>query len=567
MILLVAGCSSGDDKSASGQHPKPAADKRPNILLLVLDDVGEAEMAPFGGEIPVPVMDSLAKTGVKFTDFHASPSCSPTRSMLYTGVDNHQAGLGNMAETLLPQQKGNPGYEGVLNNRVVTVAELLRDNGYHTYMTGKWHLGAGDEDPHNRGFEETFVLLEGMGGHFEPQVAYEGASNTYTRNGKVVDAPKDVFDAGNDTNQLIKFIDAHRADGKPFFADWAVRMAHDPLQAPADLIKQFKGRYDAGYDVLRKERVDRMKTMGLIPQNTSDAPSALGNELGGGDAEDRPANGPAESPAEAVKPWDQLSRDEQALQAREMEVYAAMLAEADIQIGRLFDHLRQIGQYDNTEIILLSDNGPNAETIAFYGADQINKRFNNSLGNIGNHDSFAMYGPGWADAGSGPYRLYKGFETEGGTRTPMIISGPGLARHGDTSDVFADVIDITPTILDMAGVKHPDTYSGRPVLPMQGTSMLPFLIGTQQTVHPIDQPIGAEMWGRAALFKGDWKLLWVEPPYGTGQWELHNLKTDVAERLDVSTEQPDKFKEMMADWDKYAKDDGLILALGHGIGG
>ncbi len=541
--VLLAGCSDSDDDDAA-PTTTAAPDERSNIMLLVLDDVGYTDLAPFGGEIEVPAIQSLAASGVTITDFHGAPNCSPSRAMYLTGVDNHKAGLGNMGETLLPQQQGKEGYEGILNNRVGTVAEILQENDYHTYMTGKWHLGRGDNDPFNRGFEDTFTLLQGLGGHFEVQVAFEGANSTYTEDGQEVAPPNGVFSATHDADELMGFVDENQADGKPFFAHWAVRMAHDPLQAPTDLIERFKGKYDAGYEVLRAERVARMKQMGLIPQDTVASPREP-----------------------SVRPWDELSPDEKARQSREMEVYAAMITAADMEIGRMVDHLREIGELDNTQIILMADNGPNAETIEFYGAEQINARYNNALDNIGHHDSFAMYGPGWAQAGAGPFRLWKGFETEGGTRTAMIVSGTDVTRTGQKADVFANAMDITPTILDMADVDHPDSVEGRPILPMQGKSMVPFLNGSQPTVHTADEAIGAEVWGRAALRKGDFKLLWVEPPFGSGQWALYNLKTDVAEANDLSQAEPARFAEMMADWDKYVQDNGLILALGNGIGG
>ncbi len=540
--MLLAGCS---DSDGDGDEAAPPADSRPNIVLLVLDDVGYADLAPFGGEIAVPAIQSLAASGVTITDFHGAPNCSPARAMYLTGVDNHKAGLGNMAETLLPQQVGKEGYEGVLNNRVATVAEILQANDYHTYMTGKWHLGQGEQDPFNRGFDDTFTLLQGLAGHYEVQPAYDGDVTTYTEDGTVVAPPNGTFSVQHDTNQLMSFIDANEADGQPFFAHWAVRMAHDPLQAPTDLIESFKGKYDAGYDVLRTERVERMKQMGLIPQNAETARR--------------------EPP---VRAWDELSPEEKARESREMEVYAAMITAADMEIGRLVDHLHEIGEFDNTQFILMADNGPNGATIDFYGADQINAHYNNSLENVGHHDSFAMYGPGWAQASSGPFRAWKGFETEGGTRTAMIISGTAVAaRAGQKADVYADAMDVTPTILGMAGVDHPDVFEGRPILPVQGTSMVPFLNGSQPAVHPSDQAIGAEVWGRAAVRKGDFKLLWVEPPFGSGQWELYNLDTDLAEAHDLSKEQPAKYTEMMADWDKYVQDNGVILALGNGIGG
>ena len=403
--------------------------------------------------------------------------------------------------------------------------------------------GHGENDPYNRGFQETFILLQGMASHFQ-DTTYQGGHVNYTRNGQPVAAPNGQFSLDHDTTQLIDFIDAGKVDDKPFFAHWAVRMAHDPLQAPTELIEKFKGKYDAGYDVLRQQRVDRMKQMGLIPQSAE-----------------------AARREPSVKPWDQLTPEEQARQSREMEVYAAMITAGDLQIARLVDHLKSIGEYDNTQFIVMSDNGPNAETVEFYGIDDINARFNNSLENIGHGDSFALYGPGWAQASAGPFRLWKGFETEGGTRTGLVVSGSDVTRKGERSTAFVNAMDITPTILDMAGVKHPDTYKGQAILPLQGTSMLPYLEGTQPTVHPADKSFGAEMWGRGALRQGNYKILWVEPPFGSGQWELYDLSTDVAEAKDLSKEQPDRLNAMLADWDKYIKDNKVILVLGKGIGG
>lgn len=539
--FIVLGLFQAGLQPVLAQQTGAASQPKPNILVVLLDDVGFADIGAFGGEIPTPAIDLLAKGGVKFTDFHPTASCSPTRAMLMTGVDNHQAGFGNMAETMLPEQKGQPGYEGHLNDRVVTVASLLKDKGYHTYMTGKWHLGAGESDPYKRGFEETFTVMNGFSGHFEPTPAFEGNQTTYTRNGQKAEKPKEVYSSEFYTNQLMQFIDAHKADGKPFFGYLAYTAAHDPLQAPADWIAKFKGSYEAGYEVLRAARVQRMKDMGLIPKDA------------------KTAHREAE-----IKPWDQLTSEEKAFQSRAMEVYAAMVANTDHQIGRLLDHLRKIGVYDNTVIIFTSDNGPDAETIDFYGADWLNKTYDNSVANLGNHNSFVMYGPGWAQAGAGPFRLFKGFIAEGGIRTPLIVSGPGVKRVGETSQAFVHVLDLAPTILELAGVHYPDTYAGKPVLPLQGSSLVPYLTGKQNFVHAPDQAMAWEMWGRGAVRQGDWKLLWVEKPFGSSQWALYNLATDLAEEHDLARQQPEKFQELLAAWEKYVKDNGLILALGRG---
>ena len=520
-----------DAKQTGGTPGKP-----PNIMLLVFDDVGFADLAPFGSEIATPVIDSLAKSGVKITDFHTTATCSPSRSMLLTGLDNHIVGLGTMAETILPGQKDKPGYEGYLNDKVATVAELLREKGYHTYMTGKWHLGGGVHEPSRRGFEETFILVQGMARHFDDTPPYRDSKTVYMRNGQQVPGPNGQYSIEHDTAQMIQFIDAHKADGKPFFGYLALRAAHDPLQAPAEWIAKFKGRYDAGYEVLRAERVARMKKMGLIPENTATARWE-----------------------EEVKPWNTLSAEEKARQSRAMEIYAAMIAYGDAQLGRLLNHMRQIGEYDNTVFIFLSDNGPNAETIAFYGTDWINTTYDNSPANLGNGNSFVMMGPGWAQASAGPFRLFKGFVAEGGTRVPLIISGPGVKRVGETKNVFMHAIDITPTVLDIAGIKQPATYNGRPILPSQGTSLLPFLAGKQDVVHPPTEVIGWGLWLRGAVRMGEWKMLYVEPPFGSKDWELFNLKTDLAEAHDLSQTEPAQMKKMLEAWDEYVKKNGVVI--------
>jgi arylsulfatase len=506
-------------------------------MLLVFDDVGFADMEPFGGDIETPVVDSLAKSGVKVTDFHTAATCSPSRSMLLTGLDNHMTGFGNMAETMLPEQKDRPGYEGYLTNKVATVAELLRDNGYHTYMTGKWHLGSGGgQDPHSRGFEETFVVLQGMARHYDDGPPFHGAKAVYTRNGAVVPGANGKYDVENDTTQMLHFIAAHKADGKPFMGYLALRAAHDPLQAPAEWIAKFKGRYDAGYEVLRAKRVARMKEMGLIPQNAETARWE-----------------------KEVKPWTELSADEKLRQSRAMEIYAAMIANADFQIGRLLRYLREIGEYENTVFIFLSDNGTNSETIDFYGQEWINAHYDNSLNNLGNANSFVMTGPGWAQASSGPFRLYKGFVTEGGVRMPLIISGPGVKRVGEAKGVFIHETDITPTILDLVGVRHPATYQGHPIAPMQGTSLLPFLEGKTDFVHPPTEAVGWELWQRGAIRMGDWKMLYVEPPYGSKDWALYNLATDPAEMHDVAQAEPAQMKKMLTAWEQYVKNNGVAM--------
>lgn len=414
---------------------------KPNILLIVLDDVGFADIGAFGSEIATPTIDTLATQGVKFTDFHTAPNCSPTRAMLLTGADNHQVGLGNMAEYLQPEQQGQPGYEGHLNESAVTVASLLQDGGYHTYMAGKWHLGTQANDPYNRGFEQSFALMQGMAGHYAAiQPAFEGLGTTYTRNGELTEVPEDFYSSQYYTDQLISQIDANKDDGKPFFIYAAYTAPHAPLQAPAEWLEKYRGHYDAGYEAIRAERIERIKQMGIIPAAAETYPRL-----------------------DEVKAWDTLTAEEKAQQSRRMEAFAAALSAVDFHIGRLFDHLRAIGQYDNTLIIFLTDNGPEADDPAEVPSWQewLDQQYDNSLENIGNPTSFVYYGKGWAQAGAGPFRLFKLYTAEGGIRTPLIISGPGVTRIGESSDAFVHVTDITPTILEAAGLSYPESLSGQ----------------------------------------------------------------------------------------------------------
>lgn len=542
--LLLTGCQPIVAPPDMATAPTTASSgERPNILLILIDDMGYSDVGPFGSEIATPAIDTLASTGVKITDFHTAASCSPTRAMLMTGVDNHQTGYGNMSESLLPEQIGQPGYEGHLNDRVVTVAQLLNESGYHTYMTGKWHLGREANEPHGRGFEQSFAVLQGFSGHMTLTPAFEGSQTTYTHNGEVVEMPADFgYSTDYYTDRMIEFIDSNKSTDQPFFGYLSYTAAHDPLQAPAEWIEKQHGRYDAGYEALRAERVARMKELGIIPQETESAPFF----------------------EEHAPSWDSLSPEEQAIQSREMEVYAAMIANMDYNVARLFDYLREIGEYENTVIFFLSDNGANWEEIDMWGAEWINATYDNSLENIGAANSFAMYGTGWAQASMGPFHLFKGFAAEGGIRAPLIISGPGVKRVGETSHAFAHVTDLMPTMLELAGATYPDTFNGNELAPLYGESMVPFLTGGQETIHPADRVTGWEVWGRAALRKGNWKLLWVEEPFGNSQWALYDLTTDLAEQHDLAAEKPEIVADLMAEWEKYVEENGLILALGKG---
>jgi arylsulfatase A-like enzyme len=510
-----------------------AQDDRPNILLIVADDAGYADLGSFGGEIATPNLDALAAVGVRFTQFTTSATCSPSRSMLLAGTDNHVAGLGNMAEFVAPNQAGNPGYEGYLNESVAPVSALLRDAGYDTFMAGKWHMGEEPEHfPAARGFTRDLTLIPGGGSHLDDMWGAKGERQLYTYNGEPIKALRPGFHSSVDyTQAIIDNIEEHRNDGKPFFAYLALQAPHDPFQLPDDWRDRYRGVYDQGYDQMRAARIERMKTLGILGPDATVFPRLP-----------------------SVPAWDDLTDQEKRESARRMELYAAMVAHMDANIGRLIDYLKTAGLYDNTLIIFLSDNGPEGNLMQM-GPPWDNSRFED----WGREGTFIQYGPAWAQVSAGPFRMFKGFMSEGGIRGPMIIAGQGVQGSGRISDGFAHIMDVPATILDVAGVPHPDTYAGKPVADLQGKSMAPVLASADGTLRGPDEWVGWELFGNRAVRMGNWKLLWLCPPPGTGDWQLYDLATDPGETVDLSAAQPELRDQMIRHWEEYAQKNNVIL--------
>jgi len=527
-----------------------AEDKRPNILLIVADDLGYSDLGSYGGEINTPVLDKLAKQGMRYTDFYVSPTCSVTRSMLLSGTDNHIAGLGNMHELNAPNQLGQPGYEGALNKRVASVAELLQENGYHTYMAGKWHLGLKpDEIPHARGFERDFSTLVGGGSHFDDgwNINWQIPMMPYTEDGQPVKKlPKDFYSTKAYTDKTIQFIEEGRKDNKPFFSYMAFTAPHGPLHLPDDWLRRYKNRYDEGWDGIRQQRLARMQELGIVDKGVNDA--------------DRLSFLPRSTglvPAARV------------MQGRKMEIYAGMVEYMDDQIGRVFDYLKEIGEYDNTVVIFISDNGAEGNDLRSMMAGQpgtmgylhaMNHFAENNHNSIGRRGTYTEYGSAWAQVGMTPFRIYKGWLAEGGIRSPLIISGPGVKGAGELNKkAVLHVMDIAPTILELAGIEQPTTYNGRDIEPMQGKSWVGMLEGDTQSPRTSDDWLGWELFGNRAIRQGDWKITWLYEPLGTEDWQLFNLAEDPGEQYDLSSKLPGKRQELIALWDEYVKTNGVIL--------
>jgi arylsulfatase len=510
----------------------------------MVDDMGWTDIGPFGSEIETPNIDKLANVGVRFSDFHVSVSCSPTRSMLLSGTDNHIAGLGNMGELLTDNQRGKPGYEGYLNDRVLSLAEVLKHGGYHTYMAGKWHLGHEPGTiPNDRGFERSFALLYGGASHWSDMSGLMEVETPakFSKDGAMLDElPEDHFSSRSFTDFLIDAIRENQDDGRPFLAYLAFQAPHDPVHVPEPWLSKYRGRYDEGYRSLKTERAAAAKRLGLVSED---------------------ASLPGPHPME--KDWDSLSADEKALEARGMEVYAGMVENLDYHYGRVVSYLEEVGELDNTVIFFFSDNGANP----WYSEDYPGNRgsawhaaFDDSLDNIGKPNSGYAYGLSWSMAGAGPLDKFKMTVAEGGIRSPMVIAGPGV-EGGRLSTAFTYVMDIMPTILEMTGVGMPDEIDGRPAQAMMGRALTGILDGTATEVYSTEEYIGGELGGGKWMRQGAFKAVHVPKPYGDGEWHLYDVVEDPGETHDLADEKADLLKQLRAAWDRYAEEVGVVPAV------
>jgi arylsulfatase A-like enzyme len=523
--------------------------RRPNIVIILGDDLGFADMGSFGSEIKTPNLDALAKDGVRFANFYTHASCSPTRSILLTGVDTHLNGLGNMDEWTAPNQWGVDGYEGYLNNRVVTLPQLLKEVGYHTYMVGKWHLGkAPNQIPAARGFERDFSLLDGAGSYWD-MTNFTAASprSVFTEDGRYLTRlPDDYYATKTYTDKLIGFIDANRGDGKPFFAYVAHQAPHDPYHLPKEWRSRHVGEYDKGWDAVRQERLKRQVGLGIMPAGTQ-----LSERMW------------------FIPDPIVLAPATRAVLGKKMELYAGMVENLDFHVGRLIDHLKEIGEYENTVFLVFGDNGAEGTDLFkmiagtpgtrdyLFAAINWSQTHPNAWGDPG---SYVGYGPMWAQVSMTPFSQYKGWLAEGGIRNALIVSGPAVKRpKGSLNQGLMHVADIMPTLLEIAGASYPTTIDGQQVPAPMGKSWGKVLSGQAESPRTEQDYLGWEVFGNRAVRQGDWKLRWEYKPLGKGDWELFNLAADPAERNDLAAEQPDKVRALVALWDDYVRTNHVVL--------
>lgn len=496
---------------------------RPNIILIVADDLGYSDLGCYGGEIATPNLDSLAQNGVRLTQFYSMGRCCPSRASILTGQYPHRVGLGHMTQDI-----GRPGYRGRVSEDAKTIAQALAPAGYRSFISGKWHLGT--EDPTQHGFEEFYGTLVSAKRFFDPDHLIrlpEGSAKREYAEGE-------FYATDAVTDHALDFLDkARETSNQPWFLYLAYHAPHFPLHAPQEEIEKYADRYQEGWDQLREERLGRMKELGIVPEETELTPRSPYWNYG-------------ETETGTNPPWDSLTKDRQKDLARRMAIFAAMIDRMDQQIGRVLDSLKEHNEFENTLIVFLSDNGACAEwdPRGFDGASSNDNilHIGGELKKMGGPDTYHSVGSGWANASNTPWRLYKHFNHEGGINSPCILHWPKglMGLEGTMSHRPTHLIDLMPTVLAASGT----TYQGK--LPLPGNNLMAEIdpnIAEERTLF-------FEHEGNRAIRKGNWKLVALR-----GQpWELYDFSSVRTEMTDLAQQQPERVKQMVAEWESWAAD-------------
>ncbi len=513
--------------------PPPEPEGRPNLLVVLADDLGFSDTGPYGSEIRTPTLDGLAAAGFVATNFYVAPRGGPTRAMLMTGVDHHLAGFGG----LRGQRQGTRGYEGHLTPNVVSVATVLQNAGYRTYMAGKWELGEeASARPAAHGFDETFALLDDAASHWADRGTLTPGRELalFSRNGELLEGlPDDHFSTHAYTDFLIEHLAADRDDERPFFAYLAFQAPHSPLAVPEDWRDRYAGRYDGGFQRIQQRRLTALKHRRMVRKDVVPFPGLP-----------------------TIPQWGVLEDAQRADQARRMELYAAMVENLDFHLGRLLEALEEMGARRNTLVLFLSDNGASASNRGPGGPqlrEEIEERFPvRGIEHWGQPGTFVEYGAAWAQTSSVPFRMFKGSHAEGGIRSPFIVSGPGVTQHRWASRELLHVTDVVPTLLDAAEASYPAERAGHALEPLAGRSLRHVLAGTQRRLRSAEEWIGFELQGDRAIRRGVWKAVWMKAPLGVGRWRLYRLDRDPSELFDRSEAQAARLHELVELWEAYA---------------
>lgn len=521
--ILLAGYAF---KSSGTKTPPPG--KAPNILLIMADDMGYADIGCYGSEVATPNLDQLAAGGIRFRQFYNGARCCPTRASLLTGLYAHQTGIGHMTndpEDSTAFQYNLPGYQGSINTKCVTIAEVLKPRGYQTMMSGKWHVGYHDRQkwPLQRGFDKYYGILAGAANYFNPT----DLRGLTFMNEPVMPEGKDFYLTDAITDHAIRFLDRNHQQAKsPFFLYLAYTSPHWPLNALMEDVKKYRGKYKNGWKALRKERYNRMIKMGVLKPGTG---------LSADDAAD----------------WDKLSAEKQDEMDFRMALYAAQIDRMDQNIGRVIKALRTSGELDNTLILFLSDNGACAEGGELGGGLKEN---------LGTKKGYMLsYGQSWANVSNTPFKRYKHWVHEGGISTPLIVHWPEMipkTSQGEFTDQYGFLPDIMATIVAVSGARYPSAYKGQAIIPLQGKSLLPVLQGKEQPVHR--EPIFWEHEGNAAVRMGNLKLVAEYRAGKPKKWELYDLDKDRSELQDLSASMPEQVEKLSKAYDQWASRAGVV---------
>lgn len=541
--LLLTGAFLHNTHAQTAQKTQP-----PNIMIILADDLGFSDLSAYGSEIKTPNIDSLLQQGKMLSNFHASSMCSPTRAQLMTGADNHLVGLGAMYETSLRQAAvvgtDSPrallnidGYSGHLTQNAYTLAEILKQKDYYTFMVGKWHLGyTPEQNPKARGFDQSFALLDGFDLHFKEAPKNYPRTSQYTENGKKIVLPKGYYSTDYFTQKAFEYLEANK-QGKPFLAYLAYTAPHWPIQAPDYYLDIYKGQYDQGYEVIRKQRFEKQKQLGIIPVN-----AVLPVERG--------------SQALGSKSWEQLDPKQRQYEARKMEVYAGMVTHLDQRIGDVIQYLKKNDLYDNTLIVFMSDNGAEGGQYPFPTGDADNR-----YENIGKATSYLFMEPRWSEVSSTPFSYWKSAAAEGGVRVPFLVKYPTqLSQARGINRNFATVRDIFPTVMEIAGIQAADLYPATSTkFKPSGYSLIPALQSNTARVRPSSAYDFKELHGSRYVKNDEWKLLENSPSKFKSQgWELYNLKNDFNEQHNVYAEHPEIVKILTEKYQQYASKNGVV---------
>jgi len=532
MLGGVFGCSNDSPPTAPDGR---TADARPNILLIVADDLGFTDLGAFGSEIPTPNLDALAFAGVRLTNLHTGRACQQTRAMLMSS-----RGVTSVIKTHPRRPDGQR--DNSLTTRIAALPELMQDAGYSTYMAGKWDLGlSGEYAPAARGFDRSFVLTEAAGSHFAESLW--GGRPYYEEDGvplALEDLPEDFYSTRVYTDKMLEYLQAHDGDN-PWFAYMPYTAPHWPLQVPEDWLDRHAGNYDAGYDVLRAERAARAGELGVIP-----------------------AGATLEAFEPVALPWSELSADERAKFSRAQEIYAGMVEYLDLSIGRVIAYLEDSDQLDTTVVMFMSDHGASAGQHAVYtgrgpkmtGGPPIPDNKDNRLENFGRIGSFIDHGVGFGEAATAPLKYFKGRLSEGGIRAAALIRYPSVISEPGIDGTYMTVMDILPTFLEIAGTEHPGEglYRGREIMPILGESFWPYLSGEKSAVHDSADVAGWSANGAGAIIRGNYKLINEGPPGGTGEempWRLYDISVDPGETNDIAMDHPELTAELIEEWETH----------------